>query len=436
MQREQNRRWPGNTSAAVVAWVLYDWGYGAFTTVVSTFVIATYVTRAVAADPAAGAADWGFAQALAGALIALLAVPLGALGDQGGGRRALLAGATAILVAATFALWTVRPHQGDLFRALGLVVVATVAFEVALTFYNAMLPDLAPPGRVGRLSMLGWAAGYGGGLCCLALCLGLLSLPPPLPFGLDRGRLEDVRACALIAGAWLAVFAWPVCVFGPPGGARRPWGVAMRAGLAALRDTWRDAVRRPGLGRFIVARALYTDGLVTLFAFGGIYAASRFGLDARAVLLFGIRLTLAAGIGTLACAFVEDRIGAKAMALASLAALFGFGAAVLLAPDLPLFLWAATALGLFVGPVQAASRSMMAQLAPAGARAAYFGLFALSGRVSAFAGPLALGLVTRASGSLRLGMAVILLFLLAGGLLLARVPYQAPIRARRARSVT
>ena len=178
----------------------------------------------------------------------------------------------------------------------------------------------------------------------------------------------------------------------------------------------------PGLGRFIVARALYTDGLVTLFAFGGIYAATRFGLDAAAVLTFGIELTLAAGIGALACAALEDRVGARTMALASLLCLLGCGAAVLLAPTRISFTVAALGLGCCVGPVQASSRSLMAAFAPPEARSAYFGLFALSGRVSAFAGPLALGTVQALTGSLRLGMAVILLFLVAGAALLCGVP--------------
>ena len=422
--------------AAVVAWVLYDWAYGAFSTVVSTFVIAAYVTRAVASNPTGGAEAWGSAQAFTGFVIAVLAVPLGALADRTGRRRAMLGVATAIMVAATLGLWTVRPHAGDLARALILVVIATVAFEVATIFYNAMLPGLAKPGRLGRLSMLAWAAGYGGGLCCLALCLWLLSKAPPLPFGLDRAQLEDVRACAIIAGSWIAVFGWPVTVMGPDDGLALPWREAIRTGTAQMVAVWREVVREAGLRRFILARALYTDGLVTLFAFGGIYAGTRFGLDARSVLAFGIRLTVSAGLGTLAAAFVEDRLGAKTTALASVTALAALGAAVLLAPDRASFNMLAMALGLFVGPAQAASRSMMAHLAPSESRAAYFGLFALSGRVTAFLGPLLLSIVTRATGNLRDGMAVIVLLLVAGAVLLAGVPYQRPIPARRARTVT
>ncbi len=421
---------------AVLSWVLYDWAYGAFTTIVSTFVIATYVTQAVAADPRAGTAGWAGAQAAAGLLIAALAVPLGAVADRGGRRRAMLGGATAVMVAATLGLWFVRPHAGDLALALALVAIATVAFEIATVFYNAMLPGLARPGRIGRLSMLAWGAGYAGGLCALGLCLLLLSRPALLPAGVAHSPAGPVRACALLAGVWIAAFGWPVAVFVPEPPARLPWGEAIRAGFAQVAQSWGEAARKPGLRRFLLARVLYTDGLITLFAFGGIYAADRFGLDARGVLGFGIRMLVAAGLGTLAGAFVEDRVGAKAAALASVLAVAGFGAAVLLAPDRGSFMALAMALGLFVGPAQAASRSLMAQLAPPDRRGAWFGLFALSGRVTGFLGPLVITAMTGAGLGLRAGMAVIVLFLLAGAALLARVPYQAPRRARRARQTT
>ncbi len=284
--------------------------------------------------------------------------------------------------------------------------------------------------------MLAWGAGYAGGLCCLALCLLLLTRPALLPARLAGVPAGPVRACALLAGIWIAAFAWPAAVFVPEPRSRLGWMAAVRDGMASVREIWRDTASVPALRRFVLARALYTDGLITLFAFGGIYAAGRFGLDARAVLGFGIRMLVAAGLGTLGCAFIEDRIGAKATALASVLALAGFGAAVLLAPDRGSFMLLATGLGLFVGPAQAASRSLMAQIAPPAQRAAWFGLFALSGRVTGFLGPLTVSVITAAGLGLRVGMAAIVLFLLGGAVLLARVPYQAPIRARRARNAT
>lgn len=421
MQPRPEGMLPAPGRAAVAAWVLYDWAYGAFSTVVTTFVFAAYFTQAVALDPVSGAAQWAGMQALAGLAIAALAVPLGAIADRAGRGRVMLAGATVLMTGCTVALWTVQPHAGSVARALVLAGVATVAFEVATVFYNAMLPGLARPHRLGRLSMLGWAAGYGGGLACLSLCLVLLVFPKPPLFGLDPRQAEPVRACALLAGAWLAAFGWPVLVFVPERARAAPWRRALREGVAELRAVLGQAVRQPALRRFLLARLLFMDGLTTLFAFGGIYAAGQFGLSPTGVLLFGIGLNVAAGIGALGFALIEDQIGAKTTVLISLTCLAGLGTALLLIHDRTAFWVLGHALGLFVGPAQAASRSLMAHMAPAGARAGYFGLFALSGRITGFLGPAALALATAAFASQRAGMAVIVVFLAAGAVALRGV---------------
>jgi UMF1 family MFS transporter len=401
------------------AWCLYDWAYSAFNTVVSTFVIATYFVRAVATDPATGTAQWAAAQAIAGLLIALLAAPLGAVADRGGRRRFMLTVFTLIMAVATGCLWFVRPVHADVTLALVLVGTATVAYEIATVFYNAMLPEVAGPGRIGRVSGLAWGAGYAGGLVCLSLCLALLVNPDPPLFGLDRGQAEPVRATAVFAAGWLLLFGWPVMVAVPDRGPRRSWQVALREGLADFGRTLRRAAAQPGLIRFLVARMLYSDGLTTLFSFGAIFAAGVFGMDAKQVLLLGIALNVTAGIGALAFAFLEDRIGAKATVLTALACLTVLGSLVLLARTASEFWLVALCLGVFVGPAQAASRSLMARIAPADDRNAQFGLYALSGRVTGFVGPAALGVITAVTHSQRAGMAVIVVLLAAGGTLLA-----------------
>jgi UMF1 family MFS transporter len=413
---------PPAARRAVAAWVLYDWAYGAFNTVVTTFVFATYFTQRVAADPVHGAALWAGMQAVAGFAIAVLSVPLGAVADRGGRRRPMLAAATALMAVCTLALWFVRPRTGDVARALLLVGAGTVAFEVATVFYNAMLPGLVAPRRLGRLSMLGWAAGYAGGLASLGLCLVLLIFPHPPPFGLASVPAGPVRATALLAGVWLIVFAWPAAVFIPEARRRAPWRRALHEGTADIRAVLLAAWRQPALRRFLLARLLFMDGLTTLFAFGGIYAAGQFGFSPAQVLLFGIGLNVAAGVGALGFAPIEDRIGAKAAVLVSLVCLCGLATAVLLIHDRTAFWILGHALGVFVGPAQAASRSLLAHMAPAQARAAWFGLFALSGRITGFVGPAALGIATAAFASQRAGMAVIVVLLAGGALALVGVP--------------
>lgn len=411
--------------------MIYDWAYSAFNTVVTTFVFATYFVQAVAGDAARGTSQWAGTQAAAGLVIAVCAAPLGAIADSGGLRRPLLTFFTLAMVACTAALWLVRPARSDVPLALVLVGAATVAYELATTFYNAMLPELAAPGRMGRLSGLAWGAGYVGGLICLVGCLALLIKPEPALFGLDRGQAEHVRAAPVFAAAWMLVFSIPLLLLAPSSRGGAGLRGAARRGMAALGVTLRHARGSPTLARFLLARMLYADGLTTLFAFGAIYAAGRFGMDTAQVLQLGIGLTATAGAGALVFAMVEDRIGSRTTVLICLACLTVLGACVLFAQDQRTFLYVALPLGLFLGPAQSASRSMMAQLAPPAERNAMFGLYALSGRVTGFVGPAALGAVTALAGSQEAGMAVIIALLAGGGALLATVQVSAPARLAR-----
>lgn len=404
------------------AWATYDWANSAFPTVVSTFVIAAYFAQGIAPDPATGQAQWGWMQAIAALVIAVLSPVLGAVADAGGRRRMMLALATLLTALATAGIWFAQPDPAFTLYALLCVGIATVGFEVGTVFYNSMLTQVAPREHIGRVSGLAWGLGYAGGLACLGLCLVLLVQPNPALFGLDRGAAEHVRATALLVAAWLLVFAGPVLLALPdPPGRKPPWGQAAAQGLAEVRALLRSLPQRPDLLRFLVARLFYTDGLNTLFAFGAIYAAGIFGMGFEQILLFGIAMNVAAGLGAAGFALIEDRVGSRRMVLAALAAMVVLGVPLLLA-DSEMWFWIlALSLGLFFGPAQAASRAFMARMAPPGETAAWFGLFALSGRVTGFLGPAALAAVTAATESQRLGMATVLVFLALGALILATV---------------
>jgi len=411
---------------AVAAWCLYDWASNGWPTVVTTFVFAAYVTREVAPTPEIGTAWWGTATAAAGLAVAVFSPILGAVADRGGRRKPWIAGFTLLVALLAASLWSVAPEPAHLVRACVLVALGAVAFELGQVFYNALLPEIAPPGRIGRVSGWAWALGYAGGLGCLGLCLALLVLPEPPLLPLDPAVAEPVRATGPVVAAWFLLFALPFFALVPD---RPASGLGLRestrAGLAQLAASLRALRgRHRGIARFLLARMLYTDGLNTLFSFGGVYAAGTFGMDFREVLVFGIVLNVAAGLGALGFAWVDDWIGPKRTVTLALIGLILAGTVALLVETRMGLYLAGCALGVFFGPAQAASRSLMARLAPAAERAEMFGLYALSGRITAFAGPALVGWVTLLAGSQRLGMATILVFFVAGLWLLrsVRVP--------------
>jgi UMF1 family MFS transporter len=407
---------------AVAAWCLYDWANSAFPTIVQTFLFSSYFTLQVAPDEAAGQAWWGWANAAVGVAIAVLGPLLGAIADKGGRRKPWLFAMTLLCVAATASLWFVRPDPRDMLLALALVGLAGVGFELAATFYNAMLPDLVGHDRLGRVSGWGWGLGYAGGLACLLLSVVLFVRPDPPPFGLERASAEHVRIVMPAAALWFALFVWPLFLWTlDRASSGLPLAAAVRSGLAELMATLREIRRHANVARFLLAKMIYIDGLNTLFAFGGIYAAGRFGLSLEEVLWFGVFLNVTAGFGAAVFAWVDDWLGAKPTIIISLVALSVLGTIVLFVDDYAWFYALALVLGLFLGPTQAASRSLMARLAPLEKRTEFFGLYALAGRITAPVGPLVLGTATAVFASQRAGMLTILPFFLLGLLLLLTV---------------
>jgi UMF1 family MFS transporter len=432
--------------------MLFDWAAQPFFTLVNTFVYAPYFAARVAEDAVTGQAWWGYAKAAAGVVIALLSPLLGAIADAGGQRKPWIAAFGALLVIGSAALWWGKPGEGALL-VLVAFAVASIGAEFATVFNNAMMPTLVPPERLGRLSGTGWAIGYIGGLISLFIVLGFLAASPqtgrtllgiaPL-FGLDPAQHEGDRIAGPLAAAWFALFVLPLFVFTPDRAGRLPLRAAIGHGFRTLADTLRTLPRHRHLALFLIANMIIGDGLITLFAFGGIYAAGTFGWGTIEIGLFGIFLTVTGTVGAYVGGRLDDRFGSKRVIVASLAALTAAVMAILLidadhlpligpvAPPVPGRLFGAAAeraflaigivIGLAAGPVQAAARTLLIRLAPEDRVTQFFGLFALSGKITAFVGPFLVGVVTAATASQKAGMAVMLGFFVAGLVLLRRIP--------------
>ena len=417
----------------LLAWCSFDWANSSYPTVVVTFVFAAYFTTAVADTPEIGTAQWGHALALSGLAVAILAPILGAIADQGGRRKPWIGAFTIIAIASGAALWWIEPGPAYALAALVLVAVGNAAFEFGQVFYNAMLPDVAPPERLGRISGWAWSAGYAGGLVCLALSLVLFAQPTPPLFGLDAAAAEQVRIIGPFVAVWFAFFALPLFLVVPDAPPhRQPMGESLRRGLSSLGRTLKSLPQNGQIGRYLLAHMIYTDGLNTLFAFGGIYAAGTFAMSYQEILVFGILLNIAAGLGAAAFAWVDDWIGPKRTILIALVGLLVAGAAILVVETRLAFTLLGCVIGIFIGPAQSASRSLMARLAPPAQRTELFGLYALSGKATAFVGPALVGAVTLWANSQRAGMATILVFFLVG--LLLMLPLREPPRIASAGS--
>jgi MFS transporter, UMF1 family len=407
------------------AWCFYDWANSAFPTVIATFVFAAYFTKGIAPDEITGTAFWGYAMSGSALAIAVAGPVLGAIADHAGRRKPWIAFFTALCVVATALLWFAKPEASFVLYALILAALANFAFEMGMVFYNAMLPDLVPEEKIGRLSGWAWGLGYAGGLSCLIVGLLLFIQPDPPLFGLDAQASEHVRVTTLLVAVWFGLFSLPFFAWTPDTPASGlTLAQSAKQGLSALASTLRQVRRYKQIARFLLARMIYTDGLNTLFAFGGIYAAGTFGMTFQEIMIFAIGLNVTAGLGAASFAWIDDWLGSKRTILISVAALTVLGAAMLVIES-KTFFWAyGLGLGIFVGPAQAASRSMMARMAPAALRTEMFGLFALSGKATAFLGPALLGVVTATMGSQRWGMATILVFFVIGGLLMLWVQEQ------------
>lgn len=407
----------------VIAWCLYDWANSSFAAVILTFLFAPYFVGYVAADKITGTEVWGYAVSLSALAVAFLSPILGAIADRAGRRKPWIATFTVMSVVATGALWWVKPDTAFVVIALIAVGVGNFAFEMGQVFYNAMLPEITPRDRLGRVSGWGWGAGYAGGVVCLGFAM-VAFVQADVPwFGIPKEDAAHVRAATgLLVACWFAVFSLPLFLLTPDVPRNKiAIGQSVRAGLKALLGTVAKLKDARQVGLFLLARMLYADGLTTLFIAGGIYAEGTFGMTLAEVLLFGIGMNVTAGIGAFLFSWYDDWRGPKQTILISVSSLTVLGAAVLMVESTTWFWILGLALGLFVGPAQSASRSFMARIAPENLRTEMFGLFALSGKATAFVGPAVLAWVTAAFESQRAGMVTILVLFVLGGVLLAFV---------------
>lgn len=403
----------------IIAWCTFDWANSAFPTLVITFVFAPYFTEQVAQNNIIGTQQWGNTIALSAFLIAILSPLFGAIADNRGRRKPWLGFFVSLTVIASFLLWYAEPSLQATHWILGCVLFGYVGFAVGNVFYNAMLSDLAPRHYVGRISGWAWGLGYLGGLACLGVALVLFINHGDTFFHLDPAKKEQVRICGPLVALWLGLFSLPLFFLTPDRpNTGKSLGQATKMGVILLGQTLKSLSQHKDILYFLIANMLYMDGLNTIFAFGSIYAAGTFGFTFEQVIILGIVMNIAAACGAAVFAFMDDFVGAKVTILTTLMMMIVGTAGLVVVTSQRWFWLLALLVSSAVGPVQAASRSLMVRLAPRAIATEMFGLFALSGRATTFLGPWLAGMATVHFGSQRFGVAMILIFLVLGPLTL------------------
>jgi UMF1 family MFS transporter len=452
---------PRHLRRQITAWSLWDWGGAAFNAVVTTFVFTPWLTSDTFVEQGADAdavtaqhSAWlGWGLTVAGVLIAVLAPALGALADRSGRRKLWLGANSAVVFATMLALWFVEPVPGHLSRAvvLGVVLLSlgNVFYELAGVAYNALLLQISTPRTIGRISGIGWGAGYVGGIVLLlVLFVGFIN-PDVGWFGVTDAHGLDFRVSMVVAALWFGIFAIPVLVVvderrRPPFGGEvtEPAAAAvarqahaddgargLRAVAAAYRQLFRDLARlwrtsRSTLG-FLVASAVFRDGLAGVFTFGAVIASGTFGFSSSEVIVFAIAANVVAGVCTVSAGWLDDRIGPRRVVIGSLVGLVVAGTAVFALHDAgqaPFWVFGLL-LSAFVGPAQSASRALLGRLAEPGRETEIFGLYATTGRAASFLAPFAFSTLVSVTGHQYWGILGIVGVLLVGLVLLLLVRF-------------
>ncbi len=417
----------------VIAWGVWDWGSAAFNAVATTFVFTVYLTSSSFGDETTTSAALSWTLAGAGVIVFLTAPITGARSDRSAHRKRWLAINTAVVVLCLALMFFVQASPVYLWFGLALLAIGTVFYELAAVNYNAMLTQISAPQSIGRVSGFGWGMGYIGGIALLLIVYFGFIHPDVGLFGVTDENGLAVRVSMVVAAVWFALSALPVLFTVPenavagPAPTRVGFFDSYRMLFADIARLWRESRHTV---YFLLASAVFRDGLTGVFTYGGVLAAGTFGFSAGDVIIFAIAANVVAGIATIASGPLDDRIGPKPLILTSLAGLVVSGLLLALLHDggQTIFWIFGLVLCLFVGPAQSASRTFLARLIPPGREGEVFGLYATTGRAATFLAPLAFGVFVTIGGAQYWGVLGLVLILLIGLLLL--IPVRTAARSR------
>ena len=395
---------------------LFDWANSPFSTIVITFVFSSYFTNTIANNKISGTSLWGWTIALSGFFIATLSPYLGHLADSKRSfSKNFLVFSTLVVVFLSFSLWFAKENV-NIFLFLSLILISNIFFEIGQAFYNSQLDNFKGKKSYGEFSGKAWASGYLGGIFCLIIILTFFLIPEKSIFSLNEKEYENIRICGPIVGLWFLIFSIPFLIS------------CNQKKRLNHQSSFPDFIKKLNLlkkdknkVKFFIARMLYTDGLITLFSFGGIYATGTFNFTFNDIILFGIAINITAAVGAYIFGFIEDKIGIKKVILTSLVLLIIICVAILIIDNKTYFWILGTMIGVFIGSIQSSSRTALISLSDSKNINSLFGIYAMSGKVTNFLGPLLVATFTTMFESQKAGMATILIFLVLGLFLFNKV---------------
>ena len=402
----------------ILNFALYDFANSAFTTIVITFIFSTYFAKQIAPNPILGQSYWGWAIGTTGILIAIFGPILGSIADKKNCTEFFIKLFTIMCISLTALLWFAKPSEKYLLFTLIIVASANFFYELSLIFYNSILKRISKPSDLGKSSGFSFALGYIGGILILIICIKIFIDNDVLPFGLSKENSENIRATSIVVAIWYLIFSIPF-LFSLKKKINNKIEVSSN-NIKKIKDLiWNNGLNN--LGKFLIARMLYADGLNAIIIMGGIFAVGVFKLEIKDLLVLSILMNITAFLGAIIGGYANDKFTSKSVIIVSLLGLIFSSTIILFIKTQLLFLVFAAINGFFIGPIQSASRVFITKSIDENNQASGFGLFALSGKLTSFIGPLLVSTITYISNSQRIGFSSAIVLLLIGLLILLKV---------------
>ena len=387
--------------------MLFDWATSPIPTIHTTFIFSVYFVNSIADN--SGSFYWGLIIGIAGVLTAFLGPLLGSFSDKKGIRKKTLFILVLIGFLATSLLWFAKPNEKYFLYAIVFSFLSILSMELIFVSYNSLLKKVSDKNDYGKISGLSWCSGYIGGISALIICLVLFIFPTELPFNISKDQGGDVRSCMVFISIWLVIFSIPIFLY-----VEEPKkNVTQKNTINYLIEGFKIIVKNKTLLRYFVARVFYFDALVTIFAFGGIYASKVFNFSQTEILYFAILINISAALGAILGGFFDDKSSPFKVIKISILGIIFSGIILLLINDKNLFWLVSFSLGIFIGPLQSSSRVLLTKIIPEERGGQFFGFAIFSGKVTSFLGPLIYGIIATSLNSQKFAMTfVILLFII------------------------